>query len=108
MKYSAAAIERLGIPAYNWWSECNHGVARMGRATVFPQPIGMASSFNEKLLFDVATAISDEARANYNQFKKFGIFTNLLLKDIIIHVFLTSVQAGVEGLPEKRQFLRAF
>ena len=72
MKYSAAAMERLGIPAYNWWSECNHGVARMGRATVFPQPIGMASSFNDKLLFDVATAISDEARANYNQFKKFG------------------------------------
>lgn len=72
MKYDAPAIERLGVPAYNWWNECLHGVARAGRATVFPQAIGMAASFNEDLLFEVADAISTEARAKYNEFKKFG------------------------------------
>ena len=72
MRYDAPAIERLGVPAYNWWNECLHGVARQGSATVFPQAIGMAASFNEELMFDVATAISDEARAKYNEFKKFG------------------------------------
>lgn len=72
MRYDSPAIERLGVPAYNWWNECLHGVARSGRATVFPQAIGMAASFNEELMFDVANAISDEARAKYNQYKKFG------------------------------------
>ncbi len=72
MKYDAPAIERLGIPAYNWWNECLHGVARAGTATVFPQAIGMAASFNPSLLFDVATAISDEARAQYNEYKTFN------------------------------------
>ena len=72
MKYDAPAIERLHIPAYNWWNECLHGVARAGRATVFPQAIGMAASFDPELLYEVASAISDEARANYNEYKKFG------------------------------------
>lgn len=72
MRYDAPAIERLGVPAYNWWSECLHGVARQGCATVFPQAIGLASSFNTDLMYEVATAISDEARAKYNEFKKFG------------------------------------
>lgn len=72
MRYDAPAIERLGVPAYNWWNECLHGVARQGCATVFPQAIGLASSFNTELMNEVATAISDEARAKYNEFKKFG------------------------------------
>jgi beta-glucosidase len=72
MKYNAPAIERLGIPAYNWWNECLHGVARAGVATVFPQAIGMAASFDPEMLNRVATAISDEARAKYNEYKKFG------------------------------------
>ncbi len=72
MKYDAPAIERLGIPAYNWWNECLHGVARAGTATVFPQAIGMAASFNDELMHKVACAISDEARAQYNEYKKFG------------------------------------
>ena len=72
MRYDAPAIERLGVPAYNWWNECLHGVARQGCATVFPQAIGMAASFNTDLMNKVATAISDEARAKYNEFKKFG------------------------------------
>ena len=72
MKYDAPAIERLGIPAYNWWNECLHGVGRAGTATVFPQAIGMAASFNPELMFEVANTISDEARAQYNEYKKFG------------------------------------
>jgi beta-glucosidase len=65
MLSSSPAIERLGIPEYNWWSECLHGVARSGKATVFPQAIGLAATFDEDLMFRVATAISDEARALY-------------------------------------------
>lgn len=72
MQYEAPAIERLGVPAYNWWNECLHGVARSGAATVFPQAIGMAASFNTDLMYDVACAISDEARAKYNEYKTFG------------------------------------
>ncbi len=72
MKNDAPAIERLGIKAYNWWNEALHGVARAGRATVFPQAIGMAASFNDELMYDVANVISTEARAKYNEYKKFG------------------------------------
>ena len=72
MRYDSPAIERLGIPAYCWWNECLHGVARAGAATVFPQAIGMAASFDDELMHKVATAISDEARAKYNEYRKFG------------------------------------
>jgi beta-glucosidase len=65
--YSSPAIERLGIPQYNWWNECLHGVARAGRATVFPQAIGLAATFDDALIFQVADAISTEARAKYNE-----------------------------------------
>lgn len=72
MKYDAPAIERLGVPAYNWWNEALHGVARTGTATVFPQSIAMAASFNAELMEKVAVAISDEVRAKYNAFKQVG------------------------------------
>jgi len=64
--YNSKAVPRLGIPAYNWWNEALHGVARAGNATVFPQAIGMAASFNDALLKECANAISTEARAKYN------------------------------------------
>jgi beta-glucosidase len=64
--YNSKAIERLNIPAYNWWNEALHGVARAGLATVFPQAIGMAATFNDSLLHEVANVISTEARAKYN------------------------------------------
>lgn len=64
--YSAPAIQRLGIPAYNWWNEALHGVARAGQATVFPQAIGLGATFDTQLLHDVAKTISVEARAKYN------------------------------------------
>jgi beta-glucosidase len=66
MMNNTPAIPRLRIPEYNWWNEALHGVARSGIATVFPQPIGMAATFDDSLLHEVAGAISDEARAMYN------------------------------------------
>lgn len=72
MLYNSQGIERLGIPAYNWWNEALHGVARAGRATVFPQAIGLAATFNEELVKRVATVVSDEARAKYNEAVKAG------------------------------------
>ena len=66
MMNKAPAIERLGVPFYEWWNEALHGVAYAGHATVFPQAIGLGASWNEELVKSVATAISDEARAKYN------------------------------------------
>ncbi|MFW6266883.1 MAG: glycoside hydrolase family 3 C-terminal domain-containing protein [Halanaerobium sp.] len=90
MIYDAAAVERLDIDKYNWWNECLHGVARAGTATVFPQAIGMAASFNEKLLQDVADTIGDEARAKYNQAQKKddrGIYKGLTFWTPNINIF---------------------
>jgi beta-glucosidase len=70
--HDAAAIPRLGVPAYNWWNECLHGVARAGVATVFPQAIGLAASFDPDLMGDVASAIGDEARAKHHEFERRG------------------------------------
>ena len=66
MMNKSASIDRLGIPSYNWWSEACHGV-RQGGYTVFPQPIGMAAAFSEQLVYNVFSAVSDEARANWNR-----------------------------------------
>ncbi len=68
MLHEAKAVPRLGIPAYNWWNECLHGVARAGIATVFPQAIGLAAMFDEQRLYSIASAISDEARAKHHEF----------------------------------------
>lgn len=72
MQNGAAPIDRLGVPFYDWWSEALHGIARAGLATVFPQTIGMASSFDDQLIEEVFTATSDEARAKYLDFIKKG------------------------------------
>ncbi len=90
MRYDAPAIERLGVPAYNWWNEALHGVARNGTATVFPQAIGMASSFDDENMYKVASTISDEARAKYNEYRKFGstqIYQGLTLWSPNINIF---------------------
>jgi beta-glucosidase len=68
MKDVAPAIDRLGIPAYNWWNEGLHGVARSGLATVFPQAIGFAATWDDSLVFRMATVISDEFRAKYHEY----------------------------------------
>jgi len=72
MQNAAPAIDRLGVPAYDWWSEGLHGVARAGQATVFPQAIGLAATFDVPLMGQVATTISDEARAKHHQFLREG------------------------------------
>ena len=68
--YQAPAVERLGIKKYNWWNEALHGVARAGTATVFPQAIGMAATFDEDLVEKVADVVSTEARAKFNMQQK--------------------------------------
>lgn len=72
MQNTSPAIPRLGIKAYDWWNEALHGVGRAGIATVFPQTIGMAASFDDNLVYKVFTVVSDEARAKYTEFKKSG------------------------------------
>ncbi len=67
MVHSAPAIPRLGVPAYNWWNEALHGVARSGHATVFPQAIGLAATWNTDLMHTVADTISTEARAKHHE-----------------------------------------
>src|SRR5579871_1212886 len=66
MNYASPAIPELKIPAYNWWSESLHGVARSGTATIFPQAIALGATFDDDLVFRVANSISDEARAMHN------------------------------------------
>ncbi len=70
--HQSPAIPRLGVPAYNWWNEALHGVARAGIATVFPQAIGLAAMWSEQRLRAVAVAISDEARAKHHEFLRRG------------------------------------
>ena len=69
--YNSPAIERLGIHEYNWWNEASHGVARSGMATVFPHAIGLAATFDPKLIGKVGEAVSTEARAKYNSSQKY-------------------------------------
>ncbi len=88
--YNAPAIDRLQIPEYNWWNECLHGVARAGYATVFPQSITIAGSWDKDLIYRVATAISDEARAKHHEFLrrgKRGIYQGLTFWSPNINIF---------------------
>lgn len=90
MLHQSAAIDRLDIPEYNWWNECLHGVARAGVATVFPQAIGLAATFNDELVNKMACATSDEARAKYNEFSKHndrGIYKGLTYWSPNINIF---------------------
>ena len=72
MKDVAPAIPRLGVPEYNWWNEALHGVARSGLATVFPQAIGLAATWDDSAIFRMATVISDEARAKHHEYLRTG------------------------------------
>lgn len=90
MLHNAPAIERLGVPAYNWWNECLHGVGRSGVATVFPQAIGLAASFDTARMYETATAISDEARAKYHAYQRYhdgGIYKGLTFWSPNINIF---------------------
>jgi len=90
MVFDAPAIERLGVPAHNWWNECLHGVGRAGVATVFPQAIGLAATWNPALLYGIATATSDEARAKHHEAARRGIreiYTGLTFWSPNINIF---------------------
>lgn len=90
LSYNAPAIDRLGIQEYNWWNEGLHGVARAGTATIFPQAIGMAATWNEKILKEVGEAVATEARAKYNESKRHGdrdIYKGLTLWTPNINIF---------------------
>ena len=72
LRYDAPAIPRLGIPAYNWWNEAAHGVARAGTATVFPQNIGISATFDAPLAHRIGETVSTEARAKFNMQSALG------------------------------------
>jgi beta-glucosidase len=88
--YTSKAVERLQVPEYNWWNESLHGVARAGYATIFPQSITIAASWDKDLMLRVATAISDEARAKHHEFVrngKRGIYQGLTFWSPNINIF---------------------
>jgi beta-glucosidase len=90
MLHEAPALPHLGIPAYNWWNECLHGVARAGIATVFPQAIGLAAMFDTKRLHQIAVAVSDEARAKHHEFARkqdYGYYKGLTFWTPNINIF---------------------
>ena len=90
MKDVAPGIERLGVPPYNWWNEALHGVARSGLATVFPQAIGFAATWDDSLIFRMASVISDEARAKHHEYARnnsFGRYQGLTFWSPNINIF---------------------
>ena len=90
LNYKAAAIPRLNIPEYNWWSEGLHGLARAGTATMFPQAIGLAATFGEEILKKVGKITSIETRAKYNMYSTQGdrdIYKGLTLWSPNINIF---------------------
>jgi len=90
LRFDAPAIERLGVPAYNWWNEALHGLARGGTATSFPQAIGLAATFDDALLGRIGDAISTEARAKYNALSAEGdrdIYHGLTLWSPNVNIF---------------------
>lgn len=90
MLHSAPAIPRLGIKAYNWWNEALHGVARAGTATMFPQAIGMAATFDEDLIYKVADVISTEGRAKFHESQRkgdYGIYKGLTFWSPNVNIF---------------------
>ncbi len=90
MVYNAPAIPRLGVPAYNWWNEALHGIARAGTATVFPQAIGMAATFDEALIGQVAAVIATEGRAKFHEAQRrgdHGIYKGLTFWSPNVNIF---------------------
>lgn len=90
LRFDAPAVERLGIPAYNWWNEALHGVARAGTATVFPQAIGLAAAWNKEMMKKIGEAIAEEGRAKYNanvRQKDRGIYKGLTFWSPNVNIF---------------------
>lgn len=90
MLFEADALERLGIKKYNWWNEALHGVARAGMATVFPQAIGLAATFDAEMIYKMAEVISEEGRAKFNEFQKYedyGIYKGITFWSPNVNIF---------------------
>ncbi len=90
MVNGSKGIDRLGIKPYDWWNEALHGVARNGRATIFPQSLALAATFDESLIEEVASAISDEARAKFNlaqAAENYAIYTGLTFWSPNVNIF---------------------
>ncbi|MFW6227030.1 MAG: glycoside hydrolase family 3 N-terminal domain-containing protein, partial [Bacteroidota bacterium] len=90
LSFDAPGIDSLNVGPYNWWNECLHGVARSGLATVFPQAIGMAATWDKDLMHRIGRVISDEARAKYNDYQareKYGIYQGLTFWTPNINIF---------------------
>ena len=85
LRYDSPAIERLGVPEYNWWNEGLHGLARSGTATVFPQSIGLGATFDKELMEEIGNCIGVEARARYNESSKRGD-RDIFLRDRVFEV----------------------
>lgn len=94
LRYDAPAIERLGIPAYNWWGEALHGVARAGVATSFPQAVGMAASFDPELLQKAGDVAATEGRAKYNALSAESD------RDIYKGLTFWSPNVNISGIPD--------
>ena len=96
MQNAAPAIPRLGIPAYEWWNEGLHGVARAGLATVFPQAIGLAATWDTQLEQRIADTISTEARAKYNEAVQHDSHQPLSRTDVLVsqHQYLSRSALG--------------
>lgn len=98
LKYDAPAVPSAGLPAYNWWNEGLHGVARAGTATMFPQAIGLAAMFDREMLRKCADITSTEARAKYNAASRHGdrdIYKGLTLWAPNVNIFRDRAGAGV-------------
>ncbi|MBR4719970.1 MAG: glycoside hydrolase family 3 C-terminal domain-containing protein [Lachnospiraceae bacterium] len=90
LRYDSPSIDRLSIPAYNWWNEALHGVARAGQATVFPQAIAMAATFDDEMVKKVGEMVSTEARAKYNAVSEHGdrdIYKGLTMWSPNVNIF---------------------
>ncbi len=104
LRYDAPAIERLGVPAYNWWGEALHGVAREGVATSLPQAIGMAATFDEELLQEAGDVSATEGRAKYNAYSAEDdrdIYKGLTFWSPNVNIFRTPDGAGDRRLSGK-------
>ena len=103
LKYNAPAIPRLGIPAYNWWNEGLHGVARAGQATMFPQAIGLGATFDPELVREVADVVATEGRAKYNAHSAHGdrdIYKGLTFWSPNVNIFRDPRWTARRGLRE--------
>ena len=108
LRFDAPAIERLGVPEYNWWNEALHGLARGGTATSFPQAIGLAAMFDDALLEKIGAAVSTEARAKYNALSREGD-RMVLHESRLLRVFPSQgdVALDVKTAPERYSELQA-